>query len=85
MEFSQPRVYHNCSKEDLVRSADRIYMILSSAPYRRIGCLLADSGTIRRELLDQLRDALVCFRIRSMRKHPEIFGDVSVNHSRTER
>jgi len=25
------------------------------------------------------------FVLRSMRKHPEIFGDVSVNHSRTER
>jgi len=37
-------------------------MILVSPPYRTKfwGCLLADSGTDPRKLLDQLRDALVC-------------------------
>jgi len=58
-------------------------MILVSPPYRtNWGCLLADSGTIRGKLLDQLRDALVCsYYVRCV--HPEILADVSVNHSRT--
>jgi len=55
--------YLTAVSKDLVRRPTRFHMILVSPPYRtNWGGLLADSGTIRRKLLDQLRDALV-FRI----------------------
>jgi len=59
-------------------------MILVSPPYRtNWGCLLADSGTIRRKLLDQLRDALVCSYYVRCVSTQRFLADVSVNHSRT--
>jgi len=59
-------------------------MILVSPPYRtNWGCLLADSGTIRREVTRPVAGRPSMFVLRSMRKHPEILADVSVNHSRT--
>jgi len=47
--------------KDLVRRPDSYsYDLSSSPPYRtNWGCLLADSGTIRRKLLGPVRDALV--------------------------
>jgi len=58
-------------------------MILVSPPYRtNWGCLLADSGTIRREVLDQLRDALVCSYYVRCVSTQRFLADVSVNHSR---
>jgi len=60
-------------------------MILVSPPYRtNWGCLLADSGTIRREVTRPVAGRPSMFVLRSMRKHPRDFlADVSVNHSRT--
>jgi len=59
-------------------------MILVSPPYRtNWGCLLADSGTIRREVTRPVRDALVCSYYVRCVSTPEILADVSVNHSRT--
>jgi len=84
MEFSQPRVYITAVSKDLVRRPTRISYDLSLATLsHELGCLLADSGTIRGKLLDQLRDALVCSYYVRCVSTPEIFGDVSVNHSRT--
>jgi len=83
MEFSQPVCTITAVSKDLVRRPTRISYDLSLATLsHELGCLLADSGTIRGKLLDQLRTPSM-FVLRSMRKHPEILADVSVNHSRT--
>jgi len=85
MEFSQPVCTITAEVRDLFGGRLVFHMILSLAdPYRtNWGVLLADSGTIRRKLLDQLRDALVCSYYVRCVSTPEIFADVSVNHSRT--
>jgi len=71
--------------KDLVRRPTRIHMILVSPPYRtNWGCLLADSGTIRREVTRPVAGRPSMFVLRSMRKAPRDFGvTFSVNHSRT--
>jgi len=71
--------------KDLVRRPTRIHMILVSPPYRtNWGCLLADSGTIRREVTRPVAGRPSMFVLRSMRKHPRDFWRTfSVNHSRT--
>jgi len=59
-------------------------MILVSPPYRtNWGCLLADSGTIRREVTRPVAGRLVCSYYVRCVSTPEILADVSVNHSRT--
>jgi len=70
--------------KDLVRRPTRISYDLSLATLsHELGCLLADSGTIRREVTRPVAGRPSMFVLRSMRKHPEIFGGRSVNHSRT--
>jgi len=85
MEFSQPRVYHNCISNDLVRRPTRISYDLVSPPYRTnwVVSFKPNSGTIRRKLLDQLRDALVCSYYVRCVSTQRFLADVSVNHSRT--
>jgi len=73
MEFSQPVCTITAVSKDLVRRPTRISYDLSLATLsHELGCLLADSGTIRRKLLDQLRTPSM-FVLRSMRKHPRDF------------
>jgi len=75
MEFSQPVCTITAVSKDLVRRPTRISYDLSLATLsHELGCLLADSGTIRRKLLDQLRDALVCSYYVRCVSTPEIFG-----------
>jgi len=71
--------------KDLVRRPTRISYDLSLATLsHELGCLLADSGTIRREVTRPVAGRPSMFVLRSMRKHPRDFlADVSVNHSRT--
>jgi len=69
--------------KDLVRRRLVFHMILVSPPYRRLGCLLADSGTIRREVTRPVADALVCSYYVRCVSTPEIFGGRFGNHSRT--
>jgi len=59
-------------------------MILVSPPYRtNWGCLLADSGTIRREVTRPVAGRPSMFVYVRLRKHPRDFWrTVSVNHSR---
>jgi len=74
MEFSQPVCTITAVSKDLVRRPTRISYDLSLATLsHELGVSFSDSGTIRRELLDQLRTPSM-FVLRSMRKHPEIFG-----------
>jgi len=61
-----------------------IYLSLATLSHK-LGVSLADSGTIRREVTRPVAGRPSMFVLRSMRKHPRDFGDVSVNHSRTER
>jgi len=75
MEFSQPVCTITAVSKDLVRRPTRISYDLVSPPYRtNWGCLLADSGTIRREVTRPVAGRPSMFVLRSMRKHPEIFG-----------
>jgi len=75
MEFSQPVCTITAVSKDLVRRPTRISYDLSLATYRtNWGCLLADSGTIRREVTRPVAGRPSMFVLRSMRKHPEIFG-----------
>jgi len=75
MEFSQPVCTITAVSKDLVRRPTRIHMILVSPPYRtNWGCLLADSGTIRREVTRPVAGRPSMFVLRSMRKHPRDFG-----------
>jgi len=61
--------------KDLVRRPTRISYDLSLATYRtNWGCLLADSGTIRREVTRPVADALVCSYYVRCVSTPEIFG-----------
>jgi len=84
MDSHSPVCTITAVSKDLVRRPTRISYDLSLATLsHELGCLLADSGTIRRKLLDQLRDALVCSYYVRCVSTPEIFADVSVNHSRT--
>jgi len=70
--------------KDLVRSRLVFHMILVSPPYRtNWGCLLADSGTIRREVTRPVADALVCSYYVRCVSTQRFLADVSVNHSRT--
>jgi len=58
-------------------------MILVSPPYRtNWGCLLADSGTIRREVTRPVAGRLVCSYYVRCVSTPEIFGGRFGNHSR---
>jgi len=80
---SHSRVYITAVSKDLVRRPTRISYDLSLATYRtNWGCLLADSGTIAGSY-STVAGRPSMFVLRSMRKHPEILADVSVNHSRT--
>jgi len=84
MEFSQPVCTITAVSKDLVRRPTRISYDLSLATLsHELGCLLADSGTIRREVIDQLRDALVCSYYVRCVSTQRFLADVSVNHSRT--
>jgi len=59
-------------------------MILVSPPYRtNWGCLLADSGTIRREVTRPVAGRLVCSYYVRCVSTQRFLADVSVNHSRT--
>jgi len=85
MEFSQPVCTITAVSKDLVRRPTRIHMILVSPPYRtNWGCLLADSGTIRRgSYSTSCGHALVCSYYVRCVSTPEIFGGRFGNHSRT--
>jgi len=83
MEFSQPVCTITAVSKDLVRRPTRISYDLSLATLSTNWGVFSRLGTIRRKLLDQLRDALVCSYYVRCVSTPEIFGDVSVNHSRT--
>jgi len=75
MEFSQPVCTITAVSKDLVRRPIVFHMILVSPPYRtNWGCLLADSGTIRREVTRPVADALVCSYYVRCVSTPEIFG-----------
>jgi len=75
MEFSQPVCTITAVSKDLVRRPTRISYDLSLATLsHELGCLLADSGTIRREVTRPVAGRPSMFVLRSMRKHPEIFG-----------
>jgi len=74
MEFSQPVCTITAVSKDLVRRPTRISYDLVSPPYRtNWGCLLADSARSAGKLLDSCGRPSM-FVLRSMRKHPEIFG-----------
>jgi len=61
--------------KDLVRRPTRISYDLSLATLsHELGCLLADSGTIRREVTRPVAGRPSMFVLRSMRKHPRDFG-----------
>jgi len=75
MEFSQPVCTITAVSKDLVRRPTRISYDLSLATLsHELGCLLADSGTIRREVTRPVAGRPSMFVLRSMRKHPRIFG-----------
>jgi len=75
MEFSQPVCTITAVSKTLFGGRLVFHMILVSPPYRtNWGCLLADSGTIRREVTRPVAGRPSMFVLRSMRKHPEIFG-----------
>jgi len=70
--------------KDLVRRPTRISYDLSLATLsHELGCLLADSGTIRREVTRPVADALVCSYYVRCVSTQRFLADVSVNHSRT--
>jgi len=75
MEFSQPVCTITAVSKDLVRRPTRISYDLSLATLsHELGCLLADSGTIRREVTRPVAGRPSMFVLRSMRKHPRDFG-----------
>jgi len=75
MEFHSPVCTITAVSKDLVRRPTRISYDLSLATLsHELGCLLADSGTIRREVTRPVAGRPSMFVLRSMRKHPEIFG-----------
>jgi len=75
MEFSQPVCTITAVSKDLVRRPTRISYDLSLATLsHELGCLLADSGTIRREVTRPVAGRPSMFVLRSMRSTPEIFG-----------
>jgi len=84
MEFSQPVCTITAVSKDLVRRPTRISYDLSLATLsHELGCLLADSGTIRREVTRPVADALVCSYYVRCVSTQRFLADVSVNHSRT--
>jgi len=83
MEFSQPVCTITAVSKDLVRRPTRISYDLSLATLsHELGCLLADSGTIRREVTRPVAGRLVCsYYVRCVT--PRDFGGRFGNHSRT--
>jgi len=87
MEFSQPRVYHNCSNvRTLFGGRPRISYDLSLATLSHE--LGVSFSRLRHDppgsYLDQLRDALVCsYYVRCVSTPRDFWRTFSVNHSRT--
>jgi len=75
MESHSPVCTITAVSKDLVRRPTRISYDLSLATLsHELGVSLADSGTIRREVTRPVAGRPSMFVLRSMRKHPEIFG-----------